>query len=354
MYNTQMKAEVADLCKAQLSRYPATQALDLLKLLFQGEFGPGHLIENSAKSKQYLLDELNSYCGSYLESSADYVESIGFGFSRVHLGINLSLDTLHRIFELSAQSHHGSNGSFACKTAILKELCREDILPFDEAEIDKLHSEPPTPFRHSEAFRAAHSPAYRVVQNEYCRYIPLLMRIDAAIAQNSHTIVAIDGDAASGKTTLSEYLRQIYACNVIHMDHFFLRPQQRSEERLAKPGGNIDHERFKEEALEPLLTHKPFTYRPFDCQIWDFGKEIAIMPNCLTVVEGSYSHHPTLKDAYDIKVFLAVNPIEQMRRIALRNAPPLVEKFRNIWIPMEKAYFEVFDIEKDSDLQFLS
>jgi len=355
-----LKITVQKLCEAQIAQYPATQAVDLLKLLFQGEFGPGHLIEDSTKSRRFLAEEYEGIKGRHSgldpESPKAYLEPIGFGFNRLHLSaidaLGISQNTFHRIFELSALSQHGTNEGFAQKVAALKELCRENTLPFDEDEIDRSHAESPALFRHSEAFRSAHSPAYRVVKEEFCRHIALLAKIDSSLAQNPQTIVAIDGDAASGKTTLGGVLRLIYDCNLIHMDHFFLRQEQRSQERLAQPGGNVDYERFKEEVLTPLLAQAPFTYRPFDCQTWDFGDEIAVSPNHLTIIEGCYSHHPTLVDAHDIKVFLKVDSQEQMRRIALRNVPPLVEKFRDIWIPMEKKYFAAFDIEVNCDLVF--
>ena len=359
----QMRANIAELCAAQLSRYPATQATDLLKMLFQGEFGPGHLISDATKSKQFLAQEYagiqNCYISTKSLSPLCHIEPIGFGFVRLHLSavnaLGLSLDTLHRIFEISALSQYGTDTGFTRKVLALKELCREGVLPFDENEINGPHSnERPALFRHSEAFRTAHNPAYRVVKEEYCRHIVLLAKIDMAFEQNQHIIVAIDGDAAAGKTTLGGILRQIYDCNLIHMDHFFLRQEQRSKERLAEPGGNVDYERFKTEALAPILSREHFAYRPFDCQTWDFGDEIMVAPNKLTVIEGCYSHHPSLVDAYDIKVFLKVYHEEQMRRIALRNVPTLAEKFRDIWIPMEKKYFAAFDVEAKSDLVFSS
>ena len=56
-------------------------------------------------------------------------------------------------------------------------------------------------------------------------------------------IVAIDGRCGSGKTTLGEYLEQVFDCNLFRMDDFFLRMEQRTPQRLKETGGNVDYER---------------------------------------------------------------------------------------------------------------
>ena len=45
-------------------------------------------------------------------------------------------------------------------------------------------------------------------------------------------LIAIDGRCASGKTTLASRIKEEINCNVIHMDYFFLRPEQRTEDNL--------------------------------------------------------------------------------------------------------------------------
>jgi len=230
---------------------------------------------------------------------------------------------------------------------------KKQALPFDAAEIDNFievwaESGRP-PFRHSEIFRETYNPAYRVVKNEFCRILPLLTKIDNKLAQieAAQVIVAIDGDAAAGKSAFADLLKQIYQCNVLPMDHFFLPPAKRTPQRLAEPGGNVDYERFKQEVQTPLLAGKPFTYRPFDCGIWDFGGEIAVYPGRLTIIEGAYALHHTLTDVYDIKVFMKIGPEEQMRRILARNSPEMAEKFREIWIPMEKKYQQQLQLDEE-------
>lgn len=50
-------------------------------------------------------------------------------------------------------------------------------------------------------------------------------------------LVAIDGQCASGKTTLGEMLARRFDCNLFHMDDFFLRPEQRTKNALRKWAG---------------------------------------------------------------------------------------------------------------------
>jgi len=181
---------------------------------------------------------------------------------------------------------------------------------------------------------------------------PLYTKINELLDARPQVLLAIDGDCASGKTTLAAVLRRRYDANVLPTDHFFLRPNQRTADRLAEPGGNVDYERFLAEVLTPLKAGKAFVYRPFDCTTSDFGAEIAVPSRRLNIVEGTYSLHPTLADAYHVKVFLRAAPDEQLRRIGERDGEKLLERFEAEWIPMEKRYFVYFDVENQCDFVF--
>ncbi len=153
-------------------------------------------------------------------------------------------------------------------------------------------------------------------------------------------LVAIDGRCASGKTTLAAALGEALSdigCSILHMDDYFLRPEQRTPERLAKPGENIDHERFLSEVLKPLSEGKPFQYIPFSCRCQKLLDPVAMNPTPIVVMEGSYACHPSLRSYYDVRFFLSVDPETQMRRIASRNGNN-AEAFRTRWIPLEEVY----------------
>ena len=177
-------------------------------------------------------------------------------------------------------------------------------------------------------------------------------RIDRLLARQEQVLVAIDGSCTAGKSTLAALLAEGYGCTVFHMDDFFLRPGQRTPERLAEIGGNVDYERFAAEVLAPLKTGKPFSYRPFDCRSGPLREPVTVEPDRLSIIEGSYSHHPYFGDPYDLKVFLQVSPEVRRQRI-LRRTPLLHRQFFENWIPMEQRYFEEFAIEEKADLAVL-
>ena len=168
-------------------------------------------------------------------------------------------------------------------------------------------------------------------------------RIDELMSQKERVIVAIDGNCTAGKTSLAGRLAELYDCNVIHMDDFFLRPEQRTPERYAEVGGNVDYERFAEEVLVPLKDGKSFSYRPFDCSTFTLADPVTVAPKKLNIIEGTYSHHPYFGDPYDLRIRLTVTPEVQWQRILERPAF-LHQRFFEEWIPMEDQYFESFGI----------
>jgi uridine kinase len=134
------------------------------------------------------------------------------------------------------------------------------------------------------------------------------------------------------------------------MDDFFLRPEQRTAERYAQPGGNVDYERFHEEVLLPLKTEEAFSYHPFSCKTFTLSESVRVMPKQLNIVEGTYCLHPYFEDPYDLRIFLSVDKQTQKERIMQRPLH-LIERFFSDWIPMEKLYFDVLQIPDRADIR---
>ncbi len=177
----------------------------------------------------------------------------------------------------------------------------------------------------------------------------LLNFLGQRLTHQSPLVIAIDGRCGGGKTTLASILQKQFGGVVISVDDFFLRPEQRTPERFAQPGGNMDRERLTEEVLIPLREGSPFSYSPFDCHTLTLGKPIAVEIAPLMIVEGSYSCHPDLRDYYDFRIFVDVDPDEQIRRITMREGLEKAEQFKSRWIPLEERYFAHCSVQEKCD-----
>ncbi len=181
----------------------------------------------------------------------------------------------------------------------------------------------------------------------------VLEKIHTLPCKEGPELIALDGRCAAGKTSLAKGLQKRIHCTVFHMDDFFLRPEQRSRERLNTPGGNVDYERFYEEVMAPLKNGaSEITYRPYDCHEQQLLKSISIKPSQIVLIEGSYSCHPKLWDFYSLRIFLTVNPDEQLRRIVQRSGQDSIGQFQERWIPLEEQYFTAYQIKERCDLCF--
>lgn len=177
----------------------------------------------------------------------------------------------------------------------------------------------------------------------------VIERIERVYTERERVFVAIDGPCTSGKTTLATVLQRRFGGNVLHMDDFFLRSEQRTPERFAEPGGNVDRERFEDEVLTPLAAGKIAQYRPWDCHTGDFAASHNVEPARLTIVEGSYSMHPALRGYYDLMICLTIDSGEQLRRLEARN-PRMLQRFIDEWIPLENRYFASTETRTAADM----
>lgn len=162
-------------------------------------------------------------------------------------------------------------------------------------------------------------------------------------------LVAIDGRCASGKTTLAGKLRSALECNVVHMDDFYLPFAKRTEERMAQPGGNMDFDRLLFEVLLPLKSGTNASYRPYDCHEDRFLPTQKLDAAVPTIIEGSYSCHPKLRENYDLCVFVDISPDTQKIRLMERD-PSTFEAFQTVWVPREEHYFTACQVRSHCDL----
>ncbi len=334
--------------QSQLQLHPSMQAQDVLKLCYQAARGAEHLLTDAARARTWFDRE---YAGLPADAALPLLEPISPHIVRVNLAAwkatGLPAQWLFRMFAHTSGIPHPGTDLLEEYIGAASSVASKTIPGWADA-LSAWRQQGMPALHHSEAYRAAERPAYRIVDRRFACVLPILRRVAAT---EGIRVIAIDGRAASGKTTRARLLGAVLEAPVIHMDDFFLPPTLRTEARFAQPGGNIHHERFAAEVLPPLAADEGFSYRVFDCGRMDFAGTRAIPAAPIRIVEGSYAHHPALGDYAQLRVFTDIDPEEQRQRIRLRNGEQMAALFQDRWIPLEETYFAHFCIPGKADLR---
>lgn len=333
-----MQANFADILQAHTERYPLMKAQDLAKLAYQNEYGPAHL----AFDPEAAYWEIDTEWGS-LAPNIPFrePEPIGNGLSRFHMNVGcdtaLAAPLLTELCLRTAAEYTGSHESLTEKLSLLGS----------DPWFAEWAAAGCPPIRHSDTFRIAYTPHYRVLRTDYAGYFPVLFRIAVLLQRQHHVVIAIDGRCGSGKTVLAELIASIFDSAVFHTDDYYLPLDQREPDWENIPGGNIDLERFRNDVLIPAFEGRAVYYCPYDCQTSSYREAQYLPPKSLTIIEGSYSLHPDLDARYDLNIFLTSSPAAQTRRLKAREGD-YFRMFKTRWIPMEERYISRHHINRDA------
>ena len=162
------EVELRQILIQHATRYPAMQPTDAVKLLYQGEFGGGHLISDPARTLAYLVKELQA---TPPDATAPLTEPIGNGLVRLSLAASrahsIPAERINDAFVRSASHVAGSLPCFLEKLQILQQLTKEGAFAFSEKELadylDTYAAQGYPMVSHSETYRAHYHPAYRVL-----------------------------------------------------------------------------------------------------------------------------------------------------------------------------------------------
>ena len=158
-------SEAAGLIRRSMEKYPLSTPQDVVKLLYQSEFGPGHAVRDREAAREWLYSELESVD----QEEGELTEPIGGGYARAYLSRlsanGVSPDELLEAFIASAEPA-GSREGFA---ALIRALEFEE-LPLDmsafRAYAESYIALGCPAVHHSPVYREAYSPAYRVIRPE--------------------------------------------------------------------------------------------------------------------------------------------------------------------------------------------
>ena len=159
--------QLCEILRAHAAKYPQMAPTDAVKLIYQNEFGGGHMIRDAESCLAYLRQE---YALTAPDPAMPLLEQIGNGMVRVNLAAlpGERVEELGRAFIRSAAAQQGSADRFKRKLDVLRSLCAAGQMPFGlqplEAYLAQYEQAGFPAVSHSDAYRKAYHPAYRIVK----------------------------------------------------------------------------------------------------------------------------------------------------------------------------------------------
>lgn len=339
------------LLKKHFEEAPRMEPQDAVKLAYQSAFGCGHLLPAQNACVQMIQREIDATP----EDDVPVFTPIGNGLCRLNLASPpvraLGAEMIARMMQASdevVRQRSDNTERFEEALRLMESLAQNGEAPFSlrdfQTYLSDYRAQGCPVVSHTPAYREAYHPAYRVVLGDFALLVPVLLE--------EAKLIAVDGPCGSGKSTLAGLLAKLHHTQPIPMDDFFLPFELRTPERLAQPGGNVHYERFAQEVLDRFERGKPVCWNRFSCSDGTLTPR-GIPASDVAIIEGSYSHHPYLREKLiqlnALLVYIHIEEGEQLRRIAKRDSN-LLSVFQTRWIPLEKNYFEAYDIQGTADV----
>lgn len=157
----------------QLKLHPSMQLQDIIKLCFQAVYGPEHLLADVERAKNYFMQEYEATPANF---SLPLYEPVSDTFCRVNLGAwkarFLEPEELFRLFVTSAtDKSSGTEADFDRCAELIDNMSSNGFLPFSGKDWKDYYAtykkDGIRPVHHSDAYRLAEHPAYRLVRTDY-------------------------------------------------------------------------------------------------------------------------------------------------------------------------------------------
>ena len=155
----------------------------------------------------------------------------------------------------------------------------------------------------------------------------------------SGRLLAIDGPAGSGKTSLAEAVFDLFpGCRVVHMDDLY-----DGWSGLPRLGGQLDS------LLLPLAAGRPGRYRRYDWTADRFAETVTVDPLDLLVLEGVGSGSAAHAGLHTALVWLDAPADLRLERGLARDGTGLEARWRQ-WMHDEAEHFERERTRERADL----
>lgn len=163
---------IRTMCMEIAEHYPQATLQDVYKTCFQDFFGAEHLLKDTAMAHNYLLSEIAACKDENLSAMPDY-EPTGFRhrFTRVNLSLihagQLSESELFSRFVNAAGQNNAYSDNWPAEWQQIETIALEMHPQWQDSALQaelRHAASVPCAVRHSEAFRNAYHPHYRIVR----------------------------------------------------------------------------------------------------------------------------------------------------------------------------------------------
>jgi len=151
---------------------------------------------------------------------------------------------------------------------------------------------------------------------------PVLDLIAAAGRDDRVVLVGIGGHGCAGKTTLA---RMIPGAQCVATDEFWT-------------GDGFDIDRIWAEVLAPLSRGDAARFASYDWPAQKPRDPRTVEPKGIVIIEGVCALHRTLRDAYDVRVWVDAPPDVRIARAMLRDGEAARAVWVERWMPSEDRY----------------
>ena len=164
---------------------------------------------------------------------------------------------------------------------------------------------------------------------------------NAQVSGGGQALVAIDGPAGAGKTTLAAHLAGAMQASVFHMDDFY--------DGWDGLSAGIDN--VLNDVVLPLAHTRELTVRRYDWSRATFGAPEVVFVEDVVIIEGVGAGAALLRPQIDILIYVDA-PEANRHEWALSRGGENFESMWDAWAVHEAAYFDRDRPHESSDVRY--
>ncbi len=161
---------------------------------------------------------------------------------------------------------------------------------------------------------------------------PILAEISKILSINASPIlIAIDGPAGSGKTSLANQLASnLKSATTIHMDDLYNGWEDALTATLTR--------HLEEWVLDPLTLHQSVKYQKFDWNTGEYGPTVEVRDVELLILEGVGAAQSKIRQQADLTIWIEVGAQIGLARVLNRDGAQILPYMLK-WQERESAHF---------------